>query len=114
MPSTNSSGYVIFSVVMILVAALLLFLLYAVKTRARQRPAVEAPAAPSLVPDEALAAVPAEDRTELVAILTAAVMAYMESTGRGADVVVRSIRRTGRTNPSWNLAGRDVHHASKL
>ena len=43
---------------------------------------------------------------ELLAVLTAAVAAAMESEGSSSPFVVRSYKRTGQT-PAWNRAGRD-------
>lgn len=54
------------------------------------------------------------DQTELVAVITAAIMACMESSARVPEIRIRSIRRTGTTNPSWNQAGRSEYLATRM
>jgi len=52
------------------------------------------------------------DNTELIAVITAAIMACMQDTGTGLRV--RSIRRIGHTTPIWNVAGRNEQILSKI
>ncbi|MDI9481872.1 MAG: OadG family protein [Bacillota bacterium] len=49
---------------------------------------------------------------ELLAVITAAVSACMQSTNTG--YTVRSIKRIGHTTPIWNVAGRNEYILSKL
>jgi hypothetical protein len=51
--------------------------------------------------------------SELIAVITAAVMAVMSSNA-ASDLMIRSIRRVGRNSPVWNIAGRDEYLMSKL
>lgn len=50
---------------------------------------------------------------ELIAVLTAAVMAYSKP-GVGSDIVVKSFRRIPLDSPVWNVTGRMEHIAGKL
>jgi len=50
------------------------------------------------------------DETDVVAAIMAAISSIMGDTG----FRLRSIRRTGRTAPSWNLSGRDEYLATRL
>lgn len=52
------------------------------------------------------------DNTELIAVITAAIMACMQDSGTGLRV--RSIRRIGHTTPIWNIAGRNEQILSKI
>jgi sodium pump decarboxylase gamma subunit len=56
--------------------------------------------------------VSANTDTEIVAVITAAIMAYMQDSGIGLKV--RSIKRIGHTTPIWNIAGRNEHILSKM
>lgn len=51
-----------------------------------------------------------EDETETVAAIMAALSVIMGDTG----FRLRSIRRTGRSAPAWNLSGRDEYLATRL
>lgn len=53
----------------------------------------------------------ADDR-EIVAVIMAALMNMMDRPSSG--LYIKSIRRSGRNSPVWNLAGRDEYLASKL
>lgn len=53
----------------------------------------------------------ADDR-EIVAVIMAALMNMMGQPGGG--LYIKSIRRSGRNSPVWNVAGRDEYLASKL
>jgi sodium pump decarboxylase gamma subunit len=58
-------------------------------------------------------ALPADNiNPELLAVITAAVAACMQSTNTG--YTVRSIKRIGHTTPIWNVAGRNEYILSKL
>jgi len=50
--------------------------------------------------------------SEVVAVITAAVMAYMQ--GNGTGLRVRSIKRIGQTAPVWNAAGRNEYIMTRL
>ncbi len=50
--------------------------------------------------------------TELIAVITAAIMAGMERPN--TNLVVKSIKRVGHTTPIWNVAGRNEYILSKL
>lgn len=52
------------------------------------------------------------DDTELIAVITAAIMACMQGSGTGLRV--RSIRRIGHTTPIWNVTGRNEQVLSKI
>ncbi len=52
------------------------------------------------------------DNTEIIAVITAAIMACMQDSGTGLRV--RSIRRIGHTTPIWNVAGRNEQILSKI
>lgn len=49
---------------------------------------------------------------ELIAVITAAIAACMDSPSAG--IKVRSIKRIGHTTPIWNVAGRNEYILSKL
>jgi sodium pump decarboxylase gamma subunit len=49
----------------------------------------------------------------IVAAITAAIMCCLQTENR-CDLVVSSIRRTGKSSPSWNMAGRDEYLSSRL
>jgi hypothetical protein len=50
---------------------------------------------------------------ELVAVITAAVMAAMGDESK-CGLIIKSIKRTGQTTPLWNRAGRFEHISGKL
>jgi hypothetical protein len=50
---------------------------------------------------------------EIIAAITAAVYAVMGVHDESSEIVVRTIRRTGKSSPSWNLAGREEVFASR-
>lgn len=52
------------------------------------------------------------DNTEIIAVISAAIMACMQDSGTGLRV--RSIRRIGHTTPIWNVAGRNEQILSKI
>ncbi len=52
------------------------------------------------------------DDTEIIAVITAAIMACMQGSGTGLRV--RSIRRIGHTTPIWNVTGRNEQVLSKI
>jgi sodium pump decarboxylase gamma subunit len=54
----------------------------------------------------------AVDNTEIIAVISAAIMACMQDSGTGLRV--RSIRRIGHTTPIWNVAGRNEQILSKI
>lgn len=56
--------------------------------------------------------VSANDDNEIIAVITAAVMACMQASGSG--LLVRSIRRIGHTTPIWNIAGRNEQILSRI
>jgi len=49
---------------------------------------------------------------ELIAVITAAIAASMQSSASG--IRVKSIKRIGHTTPIWNIAGRNEYILSKL
>jgi len=49
---------------------------------------------------------------EIIAVITAAIVASMGSSGAGFKV--KSIKRIGHTTPVWNVAGRNEYILSKL
>ena len=49
---------------------------------------------------------------ELIAVITAAIAACMDSSGAGLQV--KSIKRIGHNTPIWNVAGRNEHILSKI
>lgn len=52
------------------------------------------------------------DNAEIVAVISAAIMAFMQDSGTGLRV--RSIRRIGHTTPIWNVAGRNEQILTKI
>ncbi|NLE26490.1 MAG: hypothetical protein GX625_14325 [Clostridiaceae bacterium] len=50
---------------------------------------------------------------EIVAAIMAALMNVLEDSAAG-ELRIKSIRRTGRKSPVWNIAGRDEYIVSKL
>lgn len=52
------------------------------------------------------------DNTEIIAVISAAVMACMQGSSTGLRV--RSIRRIGHTTPIWNVAGRNEQTMSGI
>jgi sodium pump decarboxylase gamma subunit len=54
----------------------------------------------------------AVDNAEIIAVITAAIMACMQGSTTGLRV--RSIRRIGHTTPIWNVAGRNEQILSKI
>lgn len=50
---------------------------------------------------------------EIVAVIMAALMNMLEDSFTG-ELRIKSIRRTGRRSPVWNIAGRDEYIVSKL
>lgn len=65
------------------------------------------------IEDETTEAANAPHRAELLAVITAAVMAAMKDKP-GCEIRVKSFRRITQTTPIWNLAGRAEHIAGKL
>ncbi|NLN64514.1 MAG: oxaloacetate decarboxylase, gamma chain [Clostridiaceae bacterium] len=53
-----------------------------------------------------------DNNMEIVAVITAAVMACMQ--GSSSSLRVRSIKRIGHTTPIWNIAGRNEQILSKI
>lgn len=53
------------------------------------------------------------NNTEIVAVITAALMNILSEENNG-QLRIKSIRRTGRSSPVWNLAGRSQYIESKL
>lgn len=51
---------------------------------------------------------------ELVAVLTAAVMSFMQKKGYKSKIRVKSFRRIPQTTPIWNAVSRSENIASKL
>lgn len=49
---------------------------------------------------------------EIVAVIMAALMNILD--GSTGELRIKSIRRTNRRSPVWNIAGRDEYIASKL
>jgi len=49
---------------------------------------------------------------EIVAVIMAALMNILD--GSTGELRIKSIRRTNRRSPVWNIAGRDEYMASKL
>lgn len=66
----------------------------------RKNPAPASVPAPAPVPEIPVEEVAPEDNAELVAVITAALMAYEQKTGKA--LVVRSVRRAG----AWGKTGR--------
>lgn len=52
------------------------------------------------------------DDTEIIAVISAAIAAYMQGSGTGLRV--KSIRRIGHTTPVWNVTGRNEQILSKI
>ena len=50
--------------------------------------------------------------SEIVAVIMAALMNILD--GSTGELRIKSIRRTNRRSPVWNIAGRDEYLASKL
>lgn len=50
--------------------------------------------------------------SEIVAVITAAIMASMQ--GNGTGLHVKSIKRIGHTTPIWNVAGRNEYILTRL
>lgn len=65
-------------------------------------PAASAPAPAPEVKQNVVTAAPVEDQTQLIAVITAALMACQET---GKRLVVRAVRRVG-TRSAWAEAGR--------
>lgn len=55
-----------------------------------------------------------DDDTELVAVITAAIIAGGFYTSPGHKLIVRSIRRLPQISPIWNIAGRTELISNKL
>lgn len=63
---------------------------------------IQAPAAAPEVKPNVVAAAPAQDQAQLIAVITAALMACQQN---GKQMVVRAVRRVGRRS-AWSDAGR--------
>ena len=50
---------------------------------------------------------------EIVAVIMAALMNMFDASSTG-ELRIKSIRRTGRRSPVWNISGRDEYIVSKL
>ena len=50
---------------------------------------------------------------EIVAVIMAALMNILSDSSTG-ELIIKSIRRTNRRSPVWNIAGRDEYIVSKL
>lgn len=61
---------------------------------------------------EIKSAVAVNNDTEIIAVITAAVMACMQNSNSG--IRVNSIRRVGHNTPIWNVAGRNEQVYSKI
>ena len=118
----------IFAVTVMLVGMLIVFLgltilifcikalsalLESKKEEAKPAPAPKAAPAPVVVPEpvaETAAAQTGEDANELIAVITAALTAYMAnekgSAYAGKTLVVRNIRAAAAKAPAWARAGR--------
>jgi Na+-transporting methylmalonyl-CoA/oxaloacetate decarboxylase gamma subunit len=64
--------------------------------------------------EPAEAVLPPEDGNEPGPELMAAIMAALFVVMGQAGFRLRSIRRTGRNAPAWNLSGRDEYHSTRL
>lgn len=94
---------IVFGVLIILMIVLMLFKVIFYKAPAKQSaaqaaPVPAAPAAPAAVEEE-----PAEDEEELIAVLTAAVAASLNTSTY--NLKIKSYRRVPNTRPAWNRAG---------
>ena len=75
---------------------------------AKESKTLESPAASEVIIESV-----SETNDELIAVLTAAVMASLQ-TQPHCELRVTSFRRIGQTAPVWNTAGRSEYIASKL
>ena len=97
---------IVFSVLIILMLVMMLMKVIFYKPESKQKPQSAAPAAAA---SPAPAAQPAQsmDETELIAVLTAAVAASMNTSTYHLNI--KSYRRIDDASPAWNKAGsRDV------
>ena len=62
--------------------------------------------------DNSVSNVTVVDNTEIIAVISSAVMACMQGSSTGLRV--RSIRRIGHTTPIWNVAGRNEQTMSGI
>lgn len=103
----------ILGVVIVLMALVLLYFAINIMERLLQQPKKPAETAPKAVPEKPETAEPVEESQpsaaqqqdeELVAVITAAVAASMETSTH--NIVVRNIVRTADNTPAWGRAGR--------
>lgn len=80
----------------------------------KKKSAAPAPAAPVVVPEPVAEAAADEtaDADELIAVITAALMAFNKDSNK--TLVVRSIRRAAAKTPAWAKAGRADQLASRF
>lgn len=62
---------------------------------------------------ESAASLQNQNDSEIVAVIMAALMDILSGTYPG-ELRIKSIRRTDRRSPVWNIAGRDEYIVSKL
>lgn len=99
--------FIVFAVLVILMIVLMLFkvFFYKAPSKASAPAAVQEPAAavPAPAAAEPKPSVPEEDEEELIAVLTAAAAASMNTSTY--NLRIKSYRRVPNTRPAWNRAG---------
>ena len=85
------------------VLVILMLVLMAMRKIFYKEPAKAAAPAPAAAPAESAEAVPAADEGELIAVLTAAVAASLNTSTY--NLQIKSYRRIGNNSPAWNKAG---------
>lgn len=116
-------GSIVFAVGLTVVFAILAFLILVIDINSKIVHAIEGKKKPTPLTSEPKEVVSQsivsaettdEEDEELVAVITAAVMAIFAGSNSSSDIRVKAIRRTGRTSPAWNVAGRDEYLATRL
>ena len=93
---------IVFGVLVILMCVLCLFKVIFYKDPAKKAPAAAAPA-PAAAPTPAVKAEDDMDEDELIAVLTAAVAASLNTSTY--NLQIKSYRRVDAKRPAWNKAG---------
>lgn len=94
---------IVFGVLVILMIMLYLFKVVFYKDPAKTAAKAPAPAEEAPAVEEAVAEAPEEDEEELIAILTAAVAASLNTSTY--NLHIKSYRRIDNKRPAWNNAG---------
>lgn len=101
-------------IILICLIKIMSFIIGAFSGKKKSAAPAPAPAAPVVVPEPVAEAAADADANadELIAVITAALMAYNKDSNK--TLVVRSIRRAAAKTPAWAKAGRADQLASRF